>query len=188
MENPLSPNAYMHTEPNDEILVDFDSEMKKERDHLEIRLMEADAKSEARLAEMEAAFTQRCENMETKFMNAVSDAKKETDSMIQKYLGNMIAKADEINENLDRKLAHQSDAINDSISSKLAEHSNEILKQIAILLANPNGGNDNMPRKYQRTEKDGTPMDEDMKQSPNTPASPQQQSHNGKNARAGENN
>jgi F0F1-type ATP synthase membrane subunit b/b' len=139
---------------------------------LEARLKKANATSEDRLAEMEAAFTQRCETMETKFMNAISDAKTETDSMIQKYLGNMIAKADEINENLDRKLAHQFDAINDSISSKLAEHSDAILKQIAILLANPNSGNDNMPRKYQRTAKDGTPMDEDMKQSPHTPASP----------------
>jgi hypothetical protein len=29
MENPLFSNEYMHTEPNDEILVDFDSEIKK---------------------------------------------------------------------------------------------------------------------------------------------------------------
>jgi hypothetical protein len=173
-DNPSSPNAPTDNEMNDDILIDFEAEMKKEREHSEMRLMEVEAKakanSESRLAEMEAAFTKRCEQLEMKFMDALSETKQETESMMQKYLGNMISKAD---------------AINDNIDSKLAQHSKMMPQQMAILLANPNGGDDtnDPPRKYQCIQNDGTPMEEVTHIPTTTPASPQNLFQNGKDAR-----
>lgn len=178
-DHPSSPNVSAYTEMNDGVLVDFEAEMKKEREHSEFRLMEMEAKtkanSDSRLAEMEAAFTQRCEQLEKKIMDALSDTKKETETMMEKYLGNMISKAD---------------AITDNIDSKLAQHSRTMLKQMAILLANPNGGDNTneLPRKYQCIQNDGTPMEEDTHLPTTTPASLQNLFQNGKDARASENN
>jgi hypothetical protein len=67
------------------ILVNFETEMQKEREHSESRLVETEATarahSESCLAEMEAAFTKCCNSLEMKFMSALEETKKKTETL-----------------------------------------------------------------------------------------------------------
>jgi hypothetical protein len=130
--------------------------------------------SESRLAEMEAQFTKRCNSLETKFMSALGESKKETAILMEKYLGNMIAKADAINNNL---------------NFKLGQNAVSIVTQMTQLLANSNGDNNtnDPPCKYPRIQQDGTAMDNiTHPPGPTPPASPQNLFPKGKDSRASE--
>jgi hypothetical protein len=82
-------------------------------------------------------------------MAALEDSKRGMNAMMEKYLGNnMIRKAGEIHHNLDFQHGQNTGQIVTQITTNLISNSNDA------------NNTNTPPRKYQRIQQDGTPMDD----------------------------
>jgi hypothetical protein len=158
-ENPSSINMTDDNEMSDTILVDFDTEMAKERERSNSQMQDMKRELYAEINKMK----ENIEKSEKRMMDMMKD-----------NLGEMIRSNAKLRNYLDIKQTQRAD---------------EMFKLVASIQQTLNSDNrpTSPPRKQPRTHDDATPMEDVTLLPTNNPASPQNLFPNGKDARASEN-